>query len=364
MSNDQQHDPLDDLVRRALAREAEQVRPDPDGLYKIRQRVGTESRSRKPWLFTVAGAGVAAAAAVGLFAMLDRNTTGQTTAEPPVASSPSSATTTGATPRPATPTVRPIPTAADTTADQSPTPSKDYGVRAVPVYWLGNTVGRLDAGQRLYRTFVRVKAADPALGAVAEMTGGRPSDPDYVTPWTGASPLSVVRRDGLITVDFGSLPAKELGAKDSTAAVQQLVYTVQGALRVTDPVRVRLKGGPAGKLFGHVDSATPFRRAPQVDVQAFVWITTPEEGAGVTAPVKVTGVASTFEATVNWRVRDVASKRVVQENYTTATAGTGEFGDFQFTVRLPRGKYVLECLELSAEDGRDTNTDTKTIVVR
>ena len=35
---DFEQDPMDDLVRRALTREAERVRPDPDGLYTIRAR--------------------------------------------------------------------------------------------------------------------------------------------------------------------------------------------------------------------------------------------------------------------------------------------------------------------------------------
>lgn len=356
------HDPLDDRVRRALSREAEQVRPDPDGLYKIRDRVAAQKPSRRPWLYTVTGAGVAAAAAVGLFVMLDRDPT--QTADPGVAGVPTSASQLPST------TVSPDkPTPAPTTPARKPTQAQaskpqTAGVRAVPVYWLGKTVGRADAGLRLYRSFVRVKDADPALGAVTLMSSGQPDDPDYQTAWSGARPRSVARSGGVITVDFDALPGKPVSPGDSAAAVQQLVYTVQGTLEARDPVRVTLKGGPAGRLFGQVDTAAPFPRAAQLDVQAFVWILTPAEQTTTTSPVTVTGIASTFEATVNWRVRDLGSKKVIAESFTTATRGSGEFGTFRFTVRLPSGKYLLECLESSAEDGRDTNTDTKTLVVR
>jgi Immunoglobulin-like domain of bacterial spore germination/Sporulation and spore germination len=374
---DHQHDPMDDgmdaAVRRALAREAERVPLDPDGLYKIRERVDRSApRSRRLWL-TAAGAGVAAAAAVGVFAMLDRDMLDQTTDEPGIASTPDSGVSTGTTPElatpgadspatPVTPRTSPGPTASAFQRSSDPT-APTRPAWAVPVYWLGRTVGRTDGEVRLYRSFVGVNG-DPALGAVAMMASGRPADPDYQSPWVGARPLSVVRSGGIITVDFGTLPGEQLGAKESGTAVQQLVYTVQGALQASDPVKVTLKGGPAGRLFGQVDSGTPFKRAAPIDVQAWIWITSPAEGATVRSPVAVSGIASTFEATVNWRVRELSTNKVVRESFTTATAGTGQFGTFSFRVPLPSGKYQLECLEFSPEDGRETNTDTKTITVR
>lgn len=379
--SDHEQDPMDDLVRRALAREAEQVRPDPDGLYEIRRRITTTGRTehRRPLLWAVAGAGVAAAAAAGVFALGGRDVIDGGPDQPAAVSGPTTGTapTTPADPATDDPgSATPGPTAAATpstfsspippTARQTgPTrrPAPTSGVSAVPVYWLGKTVGKTTGEQRLYRSFVQVKG-DPALGAVATITGGRPDDPDYGSPWTGAKPLSVVRRDGLITVDFGALPAGRLGTKESGTAVQQLVYTVQGVLQApSEPVRVTLKGGPAGRLFGSADTGKPFGRAAPVDVQAWIWITTPAESVVARSPLTVTGIASTFEATVNWRVRDLGTGKVAREGQTTATAGSGEFGTYAFRITLPRGKYRLECLELSAEDGHETNTDTKTFTV-
>jgi Immunoglobulin-like domain of bacterial spore germination/Sporulation and spore germination len=366
---DFEQDPMDDLVRRALTREAEGVRPDPDGLYKIRARIDAAGpRHRRPWLWTTTGAGVAAAAAVGVFALANGNPVDQ--GGPSVANAPTSTLSTPAdatassTTSPATTPTAPEPTAVQRTVKPPPpTVQPGRGVSAVPVYWLGQAVGKPDSEMRLYRSFVQVKG-DPALGAVTTMTSGKPDDPDYTSPWTGARPLSVVRGTGLITVDFGALPTRQLDPKDSGTAVQQLVYTVQGALQSTEPVKVTLKGGPAGALFGNADSSAPFQRAAPVDVQAWIWITAPAEAATANSPLTVSGVASTFEATVHWRIRDLDSGKAVREGNVNASAGTGEFGTFSFQVQLPHGKYQIECLEYSSEDGHEINTDTKTIVVR
>jgi hypothetical protein len=366
---DFEKDPMDDLVRRALTREAERVRPDPDALYKIRARIDAAGpKHRRTWLWTATGAGVAAAAAAGLFALVNGNPVDQ--GGPNVANAPSTTVSTpvdstaSSTAGPAATPTRPGPSAMQRTVEPPPpTLQPGRGVSAVPVYWLGQSVGKPDSEMRLYRSFVQVKG-DPALGAVTTMTSGKPDDPDYTSPWTGARPLSVVRRAGLITVDFGALPNEQLDAKESGTAVQQLVYTVQGALQTTEPVKVTLKGGPAGSLFGSADTSAPFKRAAPVDVQAWIWITAPAEAATADSPLTVSGVASTYEATVNWRIRDLASGKVVREGNTSASAGTGEFGTYSFQVELPRGKYQVECLEYSANDGHEINTDTKTIVVR
>lgn len=364
---DFEQDPMDDLVRRALTREAERVQPDPDALYKIRARIDAAGPThRRPWLWSATGAGVAAAAAAGVFALANGNPVDQ--GGPSVANAPSTtlsipADATASNTNPATTPTGPEPTAMERTVKPPPPTAGPSRISAVPVYWLGQAVGKPDSEMRLYRSFVQVKG-DPALGAVTTMTSTKPADPDYTSPWTGARPLSVVRGTGLITVDFGALPTKQLDATDSGTAVQQLVYTVQGALQSTAPVKVTLKGGPAGALFGSADSSAPFQRAAPVDVQAWIWITAPTEAATADSPLTVSGVASTFEATVHWRIRDLASGKVVGEGNTNATAGTGEFGTFSFQVALPRGKYQVECLEYSSDDGHEINTDTKTIVVR
>jgi Immunoglobulin-like domain of bacterial spore germination/Sporulation and spore germination len=356
-------DRFDEVIRQAMAREADSLEPRTDGLHEIRRKI-RESRPapRRPWLLTTGAAVLGTAAAIGLFAVLDKDQTPQAGNGESVAGRPSTTTPTPTPTRPRAtqPTVAPgSPVTPGPTRSDTPRPEV---TRAVPVYWMGDVVGRPDLGPRLYRTFVRVHG-DPAVEAVEQLSTGKPDDPDYSSAWSGAQVSSVDVTGRTITVDFSQLPRKQLGSEAASVAAQALVHTVQGTLENTDPVRVTLNGGPAGQLFGHVDTGTPIRRAPAIDVQAAIWITSPTNNASVTSPVKITGIASVFEATVNWQVRDT-SKRVVQEGYTTASAGGPSFGDFSFTVKLPPGDYLLECFESSPEDGRATFTDTKTITVR
>ncbi len=355
------NDHFDDLVRRALAREADKVQPNPYGLERIRSRLHAPAR-RRSWLLPTAAAVLGTAAAVGAFAVL-------TNGSEPTGEGPATAESTGTTAPTTVPTTAPQSSAPESTGVQtSRTPQTRSAAKTVPVYWLGDTVGNPAAGVRLYRTFLGV-TGDPVLGAVRAMTEGQSGDPDYSSGWTGAQVASVDVSSTAIAVDFSRPPAKGLGGQVAQVAAQELVYTVQGAVSITGgaqadaPVVVTVNGKPAD-LWGSVDTSKPIARAPANDVQAFIWITAPAEGATVSSPVEVSGVANTFEATVNWRVRDAATKAVVHEGHTQATAGTGTFGTFTFSVMLPAGRYVVECLEFSAADGHETNTDTKTVTVR
>ena len=88
------------------------------------------------------------------------------------------------------------------------------------------------------------------------------------------------------------------------------------------------------------------------DVLSPLWVDQPARGATVKAGqrVTVTGVASTFEANVEWQLLRGGS--VVAEGSTTATAGAPERGAYSFrTKALPAGDYVVRVLESSPKDG-------------
>jgi hypothetical protein len=124
------------------------------------------------------------------------------------------------------------------------------------------------------------------------------------------------------------------------------------------------QGRPGGKLFGHVDTSQPLTRAQAADVQAFIWVTAPDDGAVVTAPLKVTGIASVFEAQLNWQVVSAKTREVVAKGAANTTEAY-KFTPFAFTVaKLPPGQYTLEVFEISAADGTTTSTDSKTLVVK
>jgi len=75
----------------------------------------------------------------------------------------------------------------------------------------------------------------------------------------------------------------------------------------------------------------------------------------VASPLNVTGTANTFEATFNYELTDTDGL-IVDENFVTATSGTGTRGTFDFTTdafTVPfDGIGALIVFELSAEDGQ------------
>jgi hypothetical protein len=78
----------------------------------------------------------------------------------------------------------------------------------------------------------------------------------------------------------------------------------------------------------------------------------------VTSPLRVTGTANTFEATFNYELTDTDGK-IVDEDFVTATSGTGTRGTFDFTTdsfTVPfDGIGSLIVFELSAKDGSRIN---------
>ncbi|MEV6417722.1 Gmad2 immunoglobulin-like domain-containing protein [Kribbella sp. NPDC051718] len=370
--NDHGEDPFDELMRRSLAEEAGRIEPA-DGLHEIQARVRAQRApvSRRPWVITTGAAVLGTAAAIGAFAVLNDNT--KTADQPSVAGGPDTTTTASADPSTAPtlpPTPKPNPTKAVTlppTVDPSDKTralqEPEVKQKAVPIYWLGKVVGNKNGPDyRLYRTWQSINGR-PAEEAVRLMTMSKVAgDPDYVSPWDGAAVNSVRYTDDLILVDFKQLPAATLEPDVADMAAQQLVYTVQGALQRTAPVQVTEQGRTPKTLFGVVDANQPLNKAQKADVQAMVWIETPENNQTVKQSFKVTGIASAFEAQVDWRATNLKTK-VVVKNYTMAAEGQ-KFASYAFTPKLGAGEWLLEVYLTSPEDGRITDTDSKTIYVK
>ncbi|MBN9109118.1 MAG: GerMN domain-containing protein [Pseudonocardia sp.] len=233
--------------------------------------------------------------------------------------------------------------------------------RALPVYYAADT----SAGTRLHREFHAVALDDPGTTAVREMLGAPAIDADYRTLWpTGVTPRGPVTRDGgEIVVDLTGIGRAPASRAAATLALQQLVYTVQGALQSTDPVRVLVDGQRADQLWGLADISAPVTRAEQTSVRSLVQIDAPADGATVGREVVVTGEAAVFEATVPWQVRQ--GDLVVREGFATTAEGQ-RFSPYRFTVTLEPGDYELVVTEddPSGGAGRAPMTDTKRISVR
>jgi hypothetical protein len=256
------------------------------------------------------------------------------------------------------------PTPAPTTsAPASPAqPPAGGGTRvALPVYYVAETA----AGLRLQREFHSVVTDDPASAALRAMFASPTGiDPDYRSHWPPGTALrQPVRRDGrVIVVDLMATGPAQLGTELAELSVQQLVFTVQGALQAEDPVRILVGGVRVPELWGAVETAAPVERGDPYALRSLVQIDSPAEGAQVGREVEVRGEAAVFEATVLWEVlRDGA---LVQKGFTSTAEGQ-RFAPFAFTVILEPGEYTVRIREDDPSDGegRAVLTDDKTFTV-
>lgn len=89
-----------------------------------------------------------------------------------------------------------------------------------------------------------------------------------------------------------------------------------------------------------------------LDQMSLIVITEPLILGGDELP-RVSGVANVYEATVSMRIVWAESGEVVYEDFTTATCGTGCWGDFSFTLDIPglESGQLVQVFWNSPEDG-------------
>jgi hypothetical protein len=273
-----------------------------------------------------------------------------------------------------TPTAEPTSPPASTEPTTEPEPSETTDTAspatvAAPVYFVGET----PLGQRLYREFRKVVADDPFGEAVALMVAGDALDPDYdsLYPDGGFAGIEVDETEGVILVeaadDGWSTPAAGMTDAQAQLAVQQLVHTVQGIAQQRLPVRVWL-GEPdnAVPLFG-IDTADGVGAADPLDVLALVNVTSPEEGATVSGTFTASGLASSFEATVPWEVRQ--GDKVVLKGFSTAEGWMDKLYPWESKVDvsdLAPGDYTFVAMTddpSGGTEGAGPFEDSKSITV-
>jgi hypothetical protein len=234
----------------------------------------------------------------------------------------------------------------------------------VPVYFVGET----PQGPKLFREFRKVEADNPLAEAAALMTAGDVADDDYRTLYPGGAFENVEYSGGgfVVTLADGSWTKRPSGmsAYDARLAVQQLVYTLQGVQQERAPVVVHLDGSPT-TLFG-VDTANGVEAGKELNVLGLVNVTTPEEGQEVSGTFTADGVASSFEATVPWEIRQ--GDAVVKEGFATAGGWIDKLYPWQTDVDvsgLEPGEYTFAALtdDPSGGEGGGPTEDTKTIIV-
>ncbi len=316
-------------LRDALMREADMVQPGDDGLERIHARLDAEGDGYddggyeaptgrpgwRPWV-----AGLVAAAVVGVVVGLVY----AGNREDPVDTA-------------GTPTSSPSVTASPETPTESPsTPPAAGELAGVPVYWLGES----KADVWLYREFRDVPdVGGEVASAVSAMTTLEPQDPDYSTPWSPASQVTVTQDGDAITVDLSAdaFANGDVGSRVAERAIQQLVWTATAAAQSPGPVTITVDGG-SYDAWGTVALGEPMTR--DNDARGQIWIDSPTEGQTVPAgTVTVTGSSRAFEATIQWEVQD-AGGAVVAEGFTMGGAQETYEG-YEFTVDLTPGTYSV-----------------------
>jgi hypothetical protein len=99
-----------------------------------------------------------------------------------------------------------------------------------------------------------------------------------------------------------------------------------------------------------------YTRADFEDVTPAILVESPLPFQAVSAPLRVTGTANTFEATFEYDLTDPAGT-VLAHDFVTATSGSGTRGTFDFTIpfEASNGLGKLVVYERSAADGSRTN---------
>ncbi|MBM0126547.1 Gmad2 immunoglobulin-like domain-containing protein [Pimelobacter simplex] len=266
-------------------------------------------------------------------------------------------------PTPSAPTSD-VATESDAATPSTGTPGGEAS--AVPAYYVGTT----PQGDRLYREFIQVTGADRLVATAAAVTSGDPVDPDYRTLWPKGRFASVARSADAIEVELADdswLSAGSLAPPEARLAVQQLVYSLQGAAGERLPVRVTHDGKPATTLLGE-PVGDGLAAAPELDVLALVNVTEPAEGTAVGDTFTATGRASSFEATVPWEVQD-SSGTVVLDGFATAEGWVERLYPWSSEVdvsELPAGTYtfVARTDDPSGGEGGGPTEDTKRITIK
>ncbi len=144
--------------------------------------------------------------------------------------------------------------------------------------------------------------------------------------------------------------APGMSEDEATLAVQQLVHTLQGVAQTRDPVTFRVNGQPS-PIFG-IDAADGIDNANPLEVLGLVSVTSPEQGGSANGTLAASGVASSFEATVPWEIRQ--GDQVVQDGFATAEGWMDKLYPWQTEIDvsgLAPGEYTFVAMTDDPSDG-------------
>lgn len=266
------------------------------------------------------------------------------------------------------PAVSSIPSESPQESSSSPATEAPAAGKAVGIYFAGES----STGLRLFREFQRVES-DPLTAAAQLVDGGDTLDPDYRTLWPGQVVVDAEKTSTGIEVALNADAFTEapdgMEEYDASLALQQMVYTLQGVAGERLPVHFVRPDGPQ-KLFG-IDVSRPVKAEPWDDVLAYVNVTTPAQGSSVAREkeLKATGVASAFEATVQWKI--LRGDDEVKAGFATAEGWMDKLYPWETSIDvsdLEPGEYTFVAADSDAVEGEGeglgATVDTKEFTLR
>lgn len=196
-----------------------------------------------------------------------------------------------------------------------------YFARDEKVAAAGRTVSTPSTGRNAVQALL---AGPDDLEADAGLTTAVPD---------GTELLDIDIDDGLATVDLSGDFAAGGGSLSMQLRVAQVVFTLTQFDSV-DTVTILLDGEEAIEgIGGEGVPATGVDRGDVENVTPFVLVTSPVPGQQVGSPLTIEGISNTFEANVLYEVVGPDGE-VLEDGFTTATAGNGVWGGFSVTVDL------------------------------
>lgn len=243
--------------------------------------------------------------------------------------------------------------------------SEEPDLTTVPAYFVGDT----PQGPRLFREFQRAEDSGPGQSGLALLEAG-PLDPDYRSPWPDGAFVSLGDPEAgqvnvtLADASYGTRP-RGMSRAEARMAVEQVIYTLQAGFQERLAVQFRIGDNPTARVYG-VPTSEPLANGPMLRTLALVNVTTPEQGATVSGSFTASGVASSFEATVPWEIRQAGE--VVERGFSTAEGWLDKLYPWETEVNvsgLAPGNYEFVAMtdDPSGGEGGGPHEDSKTITV-
>lgn len=285
---------------------------------------------------------------------------------PPVGPTPSPAPTDGGpdlTPAPSgEPSVGPSPSepgssptggpTSPPTASPTASPTGSPTVETMIVRTYGVLSGDIGVGG-LVPTLQAIPATEGvARAAMEELLAGHLAEGVSTAIPEGTRLLGLSSRDRVATVDLSAAFESGGGSASSLYRLGQVVYTLTqfpsvGAVLFQVDGRTVTTFGPEGIVLDGPQTRSDFE-----DQLPSIFVDRPAFGAAIGNPARIAGNANVFEATLQVTILDGAG-RVVYEDFTTATCGTGCRGTFEVSAPYSVGKAQWGTLRVWVSSARD-----------